>query len=103
MDRADSRELRRYEVSAMSSNKSSPHPSYALTFGENVYGYARGAAGVLPADFVGSSSYAVLSTVLDSSFSHIFLMLKRAPVANFMTFCDVIIIVQEFPLFFWRR
>ncbi len=39
-----------------------------------MHGYARGIAGVLAADLILSTGYAVPSTVLDSSLSHIFAM-----------------------------
>ena len=54
--------------------------------------YARGIASVLAADVIWSTGYAILSTVLDSTY--ISSRCKELPVANPMTFCDVTIIVQ---------
>ena len=46
----------------------------SFIFWEAMHGYARGIAGVLAADFIWSTGYAVPSTVLDSTLSHIFAM-----------------------------
>ena len=43
-----------------------------------MHGYARGISGVLAADFIWSTGYAVPSTVLDSTLSHIFAMQRIA-------------------------
>ena len=51
-----------------------------------MHGYARGIAGILAAGFIWSTGYAVPSVIS--------LQCKELPVANPMTFGDVMIIVQ---------
>ena len=54
--------------------KLSPQPPETFIFREAMHGYARGIAGVFAADFISSTCYAVLSTMLDSTLSHIVVM-----------------------------
>ena len=60
------------------SHELSPQPLSTFIFREAMHGYARGIAGVLAADFIWSTGYAVPSTVLDSTLSHIYAMYRIA-------------------------